>query len=301
MFFKNATLLRLTQTPDVGGLADTLAARAFRPCGSLETQTSGWVPPVGDEATDLVHTVNGRTILCLQTEEKIIPGPAVRKEVADRVAKIESEQGRIVRRKEKMAIKEEVLHDMLTRAFTRLRKTYGYIDTGTGMLVVNSASKKDVGLFTTVLRVTIGTLPAHPLRVTAPVAERMTAWLHSKELPPGFTLDSMCELRSDGGKVSFRGQDLYAEEVDANLQAGKRVKQLGLGWNGRMTFVLNDALVLKRIQFEDIVREQAADAEDAAALFDAEFTLMTGEFAAILPALIQAFDGEGEQPPYTAN
>ncbi|MCB1769783.1 MAG: recombination-associated protein RdgC [Candidatus Competibacteraceae bacterium] len=52
--------------------------------------------------------------------------------------------------------------------------------------------------------------------------------------------------------------------------------------------------MVRRLQFLDVVRESlpenTMDSREAA--FDAEFTLMTGELALLLPRLLELFGGE---------
>ena len=70
--------------------------------------------------------------------------------------------------------------------------------------------------------------------------------------------------------------------------------KLGLVWNGRIAFVLDEALTVRRLRFLDVVRESLrADKTDSPeAVFDAEFALMAGELALLLPQLLEAFGGE---------
>lgn len=110
-------------------------------------------------------------------------------------------------------------------------------------------------------------------------------------------LGDSCELREggeDGGVVRCRGQDLTGDEIRAHLAAGKQVTQLGLIWNNRLAFVLDEALVVRRLQFLDVVRESLQDdtTNSPAAVFDAEFALMTEELALLLPRLLKLFGSE---------
>jgi recombination associated protein RdgC len=56
--------------------------------------------------------------------------------------------------------------------------------------------------------------------------------------------------------------------------------------------------VIKRLKFNDLLREESGNPGDvdAAAKFDADFTLMCGELANFLPELITALGGEQNQP-----
>jgi recombination associated protein RdgC len=87
---------------------------------------------------------------------------------------------------------------------------------------------------------------------------------------------------------------LTGDEIRAHLAAGKQVTQLGLIWNDRLAFVLDEALVVRRLQFLDVVRESLQDNAlgSLEAVFDAEFALMTGELTLLLPQLVALFGGE---------
>ncbi|MBL8249142.1 MAG: recombination-associated protein RdgC, partial [Candidatus Competibacter sp.] len=107
-------------------------------------------------------------------------------------------------------------------------------------------------------------------------------------------------LREDeaaGGVVRCRGQDLTGAEIRSHLHAGKQVTRLGLSWDERVAFVLDETLVIRRLQFFDVVRESLRDTatDSVEAVFDAEFALMTGELAVWLPRLLELFGGEAEQ------
>ena len=298
MWFKNLTLLRLVEPLPL--TAETLAVRleqhAFQLCLSHQPSAAGWTPPLGRKAVDLVHEIGGRLLICLRTEEKVLPATVINQTLTERIAVIEDQQGRTVRRREKQELRDQLVQDLLPRALTRSRLGYAYLDPAVGWLVVDSASPRGVEEITGMLRRTLGTLPVAPLRVAWPPTVIMTAWLAENGAPAGFALGDVCELREDdagGGVVRCRGQDLTGDEIRGHLQAGKQVTRLGLIWDGRVAFVLDEALTLRRLQFLDVVRESLRDtaAPSLEAIADAEFALMTGELALLLPRLLESFGG----------
>jgi len=299
MWFKNLTLLRLVEPfPFTAeALATRLERYVFQPCPSHQPSAAGWTPPLGRKAVDLVHGVNGRLLLCLKTEEKVLPALVVNQVLAERIATIEDQQGRPVRRREKLELRDQLVQDLLPRALTRSRLGYAYLDLVAGWLVVDSASPRGVEEITGMLRQTLDSLPVAPLRVAWSPTAIMTTWVAGGGAPAEYALGDVCELRegSDvGGIVRCRGQDLTGDEIRGHLQAGKQVTRLGLIWDERIAFVLDEALVVRRLQFLDVVRESLRDTATGSpeAVFDAEFALMTGELALLLPRLLELFGGE---------
>lgn len=299
MWFKNLSLFRLVEPLPltVAGLATQLEQRAFQPCPSHQPSTTGWTPPLGRKAHDPVHVVAGRWLLCLRTEEKVLPPIVVNQALAERIALIEDEERRPVRRREKLDLRDQLIQELLPRALTRSRLSYAYLDLATGWLVIDSASPRGVEEITGTLRETLGSLPIAPPKVKQSTAAVMTGWLVEGTAPTGFILGDICELREGGeagGVVRCRGQDLTGDEIRAHLDAGKQVTRLGLIWNERLAFVLDEALIVRRLQFLDVVREPLLETatDSPEAVFDAEFALMTGELALLLPRLLELFGGE---------
>jgi len=71
---------------------------------------------------------------------------------------------------------------------------------------------------------------------------------------------------------------------------GKLPVKLALSWDGRVSFVLTEALQLRKIAFLEGVFEGAgADQEGG---FDADVAIATGELARLIPDLIDALGGE---------
>lgn len=299
MWFKNLTLLRLVEPFPF--TAEVLTARleryAFQPCPNHQPSAAGWTPPLGRKAVDLVHGVNGRLLFCLKTEEKVLPAQVINQALAERIAAIEDQRERPVRRREKQELRDQIVQDLLPRALTRSRLGYVYLDPAAGWLVVDSASPRGVEEITGMLRQALDSLPVASLGVAWSPTTIMTAWVAEGRVSAEFALGDVCELREGGdagGIVRCRGQDLTGDEMRAHLQAGKQVTRLGLIWDGRIAFVLDEALVVRRLQFLDVVRESLRDIATPSpeAVFDAEFALMTGELALLLPRLLESFGGE---------
>lgn len=302
MWFKNLSILRLTEpfTLTSSELEKCLEAARFRPCGSLEPMTYGWCPPLGKDESPLVHVANGFLMICAMKEEKILPASVVNDMVFERVAEIEDRQNVSLRKKQRDEIREEVIQDLLPRAFTHARRTYAYLDPKGGWLVMDSASAKRAEELASLLRRSIESLPvALPATQERPAAV-MTRWLMHNDRPADITIESECELRSpeeDGGIVRCKRQDLAAPEIQNHLEVGKEVMKLAMTWDDRLSFVLDESLGVKRLQFLDMVQDQAAEVEAAneAERFDVDFSIMTLELSRFLPRLLELFGGEKAQ------
>ena len=97
-------------------------------------------------------------MMCACREEKILPASVVSEIVAERAAEIEDEQGRSLGRKERERLRDEVIHELMPRAFSRSIRTYAYIDPRQGYLVVDVASTKKVEDLLSLLRESLGSL-----------------------------------------------------------------------------------------------------------------------------------------------
>ncbi|MBK1727167.1 recombination-associated protein RdgC [Halorhodospira neutriphila] len=298
MWFRNLLPYRLREgvAYDAEVAEARLAALAFTPCGSLEMHRSGFVPPLGPEAP-LVHAAAGSLLLCLQQEEKLLPASVIREALDQRVQEREAAEGRKVRKRERDRLREEVVVDLLPRAFSRHKRTWGYIDTEAGFLVVDAGSEKQAEHFVEQLREAWGDLPLAPPETQMGPGTVMTRWLAQQEHPGDVELGEEAVLEdpnAEGCEVRVKRQDLTADEMRAHIDAGKRVRRLALTYAERVSGVLDTDLGLRRLRFGDVVREQAGDrdAETEAEQLDADFALMALELRALLPRLLEWFGGE---------
>lgn len=297
MFFRNLTLFRFQQdtAEDLARLADALADHRLRPCGPLELFTRGFVPPIGrGEEAALTHAVQACTWFVLGAEDKLLPAAVVNDELYHRVQKIAEEEGRKVGGRERKRIKEDLLNELLPRAFTRSSRTSAYVDTTNLWLVIDSASRKNAEQLLTQIREALGSFPAVPTAPKESPRVLMTDWLTNGTLPAGLALGDEVELRdpssNTGAIARCRRQDLESEELKEHLRNGKQVYQLGLVFDERISFVLGEDLVVRKLRFLDVVLDELSDsAPDAAAEQDARFTLFTLELQRLLAKLDEWF------------
>lgn len=302
LWFKNMMVYRLNR--DIPLSADEmekqLDAFTFSPCGSQDMSKTGWVPPMGNRSDALTHENNGQIVICARKEEKILPSPVVKQALEAKIDKLEAEQSRKLKKTEKDSLKDEVLHSLLPRAFSRFSQTYLWIDTVNNLIMVDCASAKKAEDTLALLRKSLGSLPVVPLTLESPIELTLTEWVRSGEVPASFALMDEAELKAileDGGVIRCKKQDLVCDEIANHIEAGKLVTKLALDWQERIQFVLADDGSVKRLKFSDTLRDQNddIDREDFAQRFDADFILMTSELAALTSNLVEALGGEAQR------
>ena len=301
MWFKNLQLYRLPAPWKITAeeVEEQLARRRFVPCGSQDQSSSGWVSPTGDEF--LVHRVGGQWLIALGMEQKLLPSSVVKQEAEDRAEELAIQQGYKLGRKQMKELREQIMQELLPRAFSRRNKAFAWIDPTGGWLGVDAPSQSRAEDVLEALRKTLDVLPLTLLRTELSPVSAMADWLGGGEAPVGFSIDQDCELRSvteEKAAVRYVRHTLEGDEVKAHLADGKLPTRLALTFDERVSFVLTEKLEIKRLDFLDVVKEKLddQDSDDARALFDAGFALMTGELALLLPAVIEALGGELATP-----
>lgn len=279
MFFRNLTLFRFAAAIQsrLDDLDTALASRTLRACGPLEAASRGFVSPFGPESEVLTHTVGTATLLTLGTEEKLLPAAVVNAELGKRVRAEAERRGRPLGGRQRQALKAAVLDTLLPRAFVRPSRLNAYLERKNGWVVLDTASRKAAENALTALREALGSFPAQPLAAAETPRALMTQWLAHGKLPTGLELTDECELRdpAGGAVIRCRKQELESAEVRGHLKEGKQVFQLGLQFEERMSFVLGEDLVVRKLRFLDVVQDALdADGKDSAeAELDARFAL----------------------------
>ncbi|NKI17405.1 recombination-associated protein RdgC [Spongiibacter sp. KMU-166] len=289
MQFKRAVALTYPSMPPITEAA--LERLAFKPCGKQEQASSGFVTPHGFYDKLAGHSPDGSlTLLCLQTEEKLLPPAVVNRAVEDKVAQIKRSEDRIVGRKERQDIKEDIVFELLPRAFTTIRRTYAIIDHNAHLILVDGSAKAAEAL-TATLREALGSLAAEFITTPLAPSQAMTSWL-KEGMPDQITVGDYCRLEEvmDGGAVQTCKNDDPQSTLIANaVDAGRLVVELGVSI-GAIEFILTGALALRSIRFSDMALAVALeDVEDTHAEAQAALLLnasaIVGAFTAITNAL----------------
>ncbi|AOZ11100.1 recombination-associated protein RdgC [Cupriavidus malaysiensis] len=294
MWFRNLTILRVRNFRHTSeALESMLGKQAFHSCSELELAAQGWAPP---RQAGLAHTVGRQILLHLCFEKKLLPNAVINEVVRSRAAEIEEQLGFKPGRKQMRELKEQVIEELIPRAFSIKSTVAVWIDPVSGWLIIDSASRQKVDAVVGMLFKCIDPLNAVTLQTALSPVAAMTGWLASDTSPAGFTVDQDAELqKADENKASvkFSRHVLQAEEVARHISAGKRCTQLAMTWNDRISFVLTENLALKRVAPLDVVKERAAsESQSDDDLFDSDFTLMSGELAGMLAALVESLGGE---------
>lgn len=296
--FKNAIVYRMTR--DIQISSDELEAQLknleFSPCGSQDMMKVGWTNPI-KTGEALTHSVGNQILIVAKREEKILPTDVIKKELQAKIDKLEAEQGRRLKKTEKDSLKDEVVLDLLPRAFSKESTVSVWIDNDNQRIIVDASSAKRAEDTLALLRKTLGSLPVVPLTMKTPIELTLTDWLRDGVIPQGFNLTDEAELKAmlaEGGIARFKKQDLVSDEIASHIEAGKLVTKLSLDWNETIQFTLCDDGSLKKIKFSDVLKAQNddIDREDIAQRFDADFALFTGEMTRLIDSVIQSLGGE---------
>lgn len=306
--FKSACFFRIADDfvlPDLDAFEGVLQKARFVPCGPTQPESIGWVAPRNAKSKKLAELVGGQLVLKLCTEKRAVPSSAVKAAVEERVERYKQETGNErVPAKVKKEFKEEVLLDLLPRAFSKRSTTLLWLDATNRFLVVDagslSAADRVVSSLLAALLEVPGAGPGLDLQLvhtqSSPAAS-MSHWLSTREAPWRFTIDRDCELKSaDEQKsvVRYARHTLEIDEVAQHIAAGKVPTQLAMTWNDRVSLVLTEAGQVRKLKMLDAVLKEAEDAggkdDDG---FDANVAILTGELSQLIPDLLEALGGEG--------
>lgn len=302
MWYKQLQLFQLADSINYSKeeWTEKLTNLEFTPCLPSHPVSVGWVSPIDEDDSPLVHIVNGQVMLCMQIEEKILPATVIRQELAKKIKEIEQAESRKVYQKEKLRIKDELTVTLLLRSFTKITRLHAYIDTANKWLVLGTTNAKKTEQFLSLFQKSISeNLHAFQFKQ---LSSMFTHWIVKQKFPMNFAIEKTCMLQDPNQQnriIRCQQQNLFAAGIQSLIQEGCEVKQIGLSWHDKVHFVLAENFSISSIKFQDEVRDQVAEMEAESRLmqFNADSLIMTATLGGLLKDLLEVFvDVEMEEP-----
>lgn len=296
MFFRNLKLYRLSDNfPSAYLLEGKMRSATLPHCGVMTPKTAGWIEP-RQQPGEMLVSVQGQHLAMLGSEKKVLPGSVVQKHLEEKVAEYEKAHGNRPGRKQIGELKELVLNDLLAKAFTKHGSTSVWIDEKARWLGINVSSPTKAEEVLDHLKFTLNDVAITKLDLATQPHIAMTQWLSAGDAPAPFTIDQDCELREvteRRGIIRYTRHSLDGEDIRPHIESGKRVTQLAMTWNDRVSFVLTEDFMLKRLSFLDIIKNEAAEGmNNADDLLEANLAIMAGELEKLIADLLAALGGE---------
>lgn len=263
----------------------------FTECQPTQHKSAGFVPP--RQGGEMVEWIDDNVIMDIRIDTRKVPAEAVRKEVDRMAALIEDQTGRKPGKKQRKELAGQAEHELMPKVFTKTAVVRVWISLAHGFAVLGTGSQGMADkIMTSLVMMLDGIADFGVVQTQMSPTAAMTHWLGTGEAPYNFTVDRECELKSiDEMKsvVKYNRHNLDTDEVKQHIVSGKVPTRVALTWRDRVSFVLTDALTLKKIALLDVVMLDGKDkGEDA---FTADATIFTAEMSDMLDDLSLALGG----------
>ena len=286
MFLKNAIVFPFSEerTPQEISVED-VSRKVFSNCLPTQRESMGFIPPMGKDATALTHQVDNKILMQVQIQSRILPASVITDALNEAVEETETIESRKLSAKEKKEVREEIEFDLLPKAFLKNEKILLWVDLKNGFTVINTPSSSKAESVTSLLREALGSYPCVPFETHEDIT-RMSR--DSGIIPDGFSYTDIAKFAGENGeKGDFQGLSMESDELELWRDGSVQCKELGLEWDEKITFSLNDKSEFKKIKFLDVLNEKLneEDPQSYAEKLDIEFSLIAGEMGQLIKGL----------------
>ena len=246
----------------------------------LSMAEQGFAPPY-DFSDQMVITAQNSWKIQLRKEKRLLPASVLRQESKRRIKEIEEKEYRQLSAKDKKALKQRVLDELLPRAFSQISTIEGIYIRDKGFLLVNQAQANKREELLSHLRQALGSFEAALILCKKTATDLMSQWLlDNNSLPNDLAIGNYCELKNIANIKSvsrFVNQDIQSKEVIGILEKDHFVSQLTLIWQDKLRFILCEDFSLKNIQYlekQQLMEIEPNDILTLQWLFSQDLTLL---------------------------
>jgi len=295
MLFKNITFFRFPTTVDLSDIDELLPKAQLKPVGAMDLSSRGFISPLGREEKQVLHRhINHALWLTVGAETKLLPASVVNDLLEQKIEHIHQQQGRRPGGRERRQLKNDLIAELLPRAFVKNTRTDAWLDLEHGFVAINCSSQKAGETLISDIRKLLGSFPAAPLNGATAPRSILTAWIAGEPLPEGLSLGYECEMKDPvegGAVVRCQHHELRCAEIDKHLDAGKKATKVELKFEDTLSFVLGEDLIMRKLKFLDGALDQLEHSteEGRQAELDALFVLQSGEIRHLFSLLEKVF------------
>lgn len=296
MWLKSIYIFKMAEPFSMSAEAfgQALSERPCPPCGKQTAMTQGFVEPVEGYASMVV--AHDQFLYLMHKEvSRLLPASVLAEEARSRIAKIERKESRKIGRKERSEIKDQVLFDLLPRAFLQTKVTDVVIDTASDQIWVAAGSLNHAESVVAEMRSVLGSLALERASPQRPPPTEMSGWIDQPNSLPGeFEIGDACKLKAaDGSKsqISLSAMDLGKEQVKAHLIDGMQVARLSLSYQDALLLELDENLDIRKIRPLDTIGDEmmAREPDDQVSEAQTVLSVEGGYLRAIISELHDHF------------
>src|SRR5690606_26007621 len=142
MFFRNLTFFRYPASLNFDALDAGLEECQLKPVGPLELSSRGFISPFGRDSEVLAARQGDALWLTMGGEDRLLPGAVVNDMLARKLDEIEQKEGQRPGGRTRKRLKDELVTELLPRAFVKPSRTDALIDTTHGVIAIDTSSTK---------------------------------------------------------------------------------------------------------------------------------------------------------------
>ncbi|MFQ0991360.1 recombination-associated protein RdgC [Gilliamella apicola] len=283
IFFKNTIVYELNNDSlfNKDTIEKAIKSHLFTPCDSFDTTKMGWVSPYNDNnQNDFIVDMQGHLLLRIKKETKILPAPVIKQTLLEKIDKQEQALSRKLTKNEKASLKDEVMIDLIPKAFSKYNYYWLWIDTENKRIIVDCSSFKQAEDILAMLRKELGALALTPLSIDKSLEQVMTTWVKEKLSFPPFILGDQAELKDPlegNGIINCKNQEITSDEMSSHFDSGKWITKLKISDTRGVNYIVNSDLTFKQIKFDSSILDENEDigSEEFDKRLEADFFLMS--------------------------
>lgn len=268
-----------------------------------EERRAGFVNPSNyEECVNLVQDTNEHLTICLRTDTKSIPPAALKKTLNKLIRAHTTTKGSPPSKAQKNELKFAAKAELLPKALVSTKLLYAHFDMVASRLLVETTSTKALEDLISLLcqggMTTEQSGGLCSIQTKGSPDTVLSSWVEvGHPATAAFSFSHSCimvEPVEKGPLAKVDRHDLSAEEVIHHINAGKLVREIGLHWAERLSFVLTREMGIKKLCSLGLIRNELKDAStgaDPAHADVARFSILSSLIRMMLSEVLEAMGG----------